>query len=144
MRHLSELKKGQRPNMITHPHMRDATEPLVFEVEYICDVKGSVVGSIEQCAGAHGLRRLSGVIDARVMKSTTYVEFEDGRILKYRNPAPLNQAVDGFDHTAGLFPPGRYRLEPTKAHDRIGARKTRLRGTESRPVPRRQKIVALR
>lgn len=143
MKHLSELRKDQRPTLHTHPHLSDAEEPFVFIVQYDCDVRGATVGDIAHCAGANGIRRVPGVVDARVLRSCSYVEFEDGSIKKFRNPVALNHAVDGFDTLAGVFPPGEYRLVPPSASDRVGQRHRRSGPHHPNPT-RRHKVISLR
>ena len=108
------------PNKATHPHLEDATEPFLMQVRRE-HVRGSVVMDIHACAGARALQSVPHVVDAWVMKSRTFIEFDDGRLLRYQNPHPLRKIVNGFDSTAGLFPEGDYMLAPVQPSARNGA-----------------------
>lgn len=96
----------------------DAKEPFAFTVTSY-DAKGSVVGDPFHCAGACALTKLDGVVGAKVMRSTTTLEFTDGKKVRYRNPKRVQDAVEKFDNTAGLFPPGEYVLTPFTKSQRL-------------------------
>lgn len=103
-----------------------ADEPFEFEVK-TKDVKGSRVADTENCAAACALKSLPGVTRAWVTRARTVIEVE-GQMLRYKNPAALRREVEKFDTTAGLFPPGKYRLqvvsEAERTHKRGKHRKT--------------------
>ena len=88
---------------------------------------GSIVGDHASCAAACALKKRKDIAGAWVMRTRTYIEFIDGRILRYLNPAPLQRAVEQFDLTAGLFPPGKYRLLPVQYSQTSEARRDRPR-----------------
>ena len=100
--------------------LKDATAPLLFTVEKQ-HAKGSIVGDPENCAGACALKSIPGIKYAWVKRSTTIIEFEDGSLIRYRNPSAMQKAVEGFDLSAGIFPPGVYKLIPFSPSQRIGA-----------------------
>jgi hypothetical protein len=145
MKHLRELKPGQLPTIVTHPHLENACEPLDFEVVHERDCRGAVVCSLDNCPAARALRHgVTGVVDARVKDTVTYVEFEDGRMGKYMNPRPLSVSVSRFDRYAGIFPPGSYRLVPPVGKRGVGVHHAR---TSKRSLPqtgRRSETLSLR
>jgi len=101
--------------------MQDATEGFTFVVKEE-DAIGSVVADPSRCAAASALTHMPGVEAAEVRRTTTRIRFAAdapdvpeswrGRWVRWRNPAALKNGVEHFDRTAGLFPPGEYRLQP--------------------------------
>jgi len=144
MKHLSELRPKQKPTLQTHPHLEDARDPFVFIVEGV--IPDTVVGDIAQCAGACALRLMPGVKDARVLRSRTFIEFDDGRLVKFQNALPLNRAVTGFDSTNGYFPPGEYKLLPCDKNNRVGQPRPRgaRDGSKTTDASRTRPIYAVR
>jgi hypothetical protein len=90
------------------------TEPYNFEEFEVTadDVRGSVVADPENCAAARACKRIPGVKQAWVFRTRTVLLREDGTAVRYKNPASLRKTVEGYDVTAGLFPPGTYKLRP--------------------------------
>jgi len=87
------------------------------------DVRGSVVADPENCAAARACKRLPGVKQAWVFRTRTILLREDGIAVRYKNPNGLRRMVEGFDMTAGLFPPGTYKLAPINEGSRMEKRK---------------------
>lgn len=116
-------------------HLVDATEPLTFTVEPQ-HAKGSIVGDPENCAGACALRSIPGVTHAWVRRSTTWLQMEDGRVVRYRNPRALQTAVENFDSTSGLFPPGQYVLRVYGKSQKLVNQRKRPRGNRTGDVPK--------
>lgn len=134
----------RHPTRRSHPELEDALEPYTFTVTYKEHVKGSVVGDTQRCAAAKALSSQPGVKNAWVTRLRTYIEFEDGMVLKFRNPENVRKAVDGFDGTAGLFPPGTYRLFPVNPGDRVGGRAKRTKSEKGQEKYKRPQKGALR
>lgn len=128
------------PTRVTHPHLEDGVGEYTFEVTKD-HLKGSRVADYEECAGACALKALPGIKNAWVMRTRTFLEYEDGTVLKWRNPKKLQTAIERFDSTAGLFPPGTYVLRETAEKDRAGASHQppvpvpHNRGTSARKYP---------
>ena len=107
-----------------YPVGKKITEPdteLAFTV-VDDDVVGSVVADKEDCAAARALCRLPDIEHAWVFRSRTLIRFTSGAIERYENPASLRKAIEGFDNSAGLFPPGDYVLKPLKPSNRREAK----------------------
>lgn len=137
-------KPRRHPTRRSHPELEDALESFVFTVTYKEHVKGSVVGDTQRCAAARALSSQPGIKNAWVTRLRTFIEFDDGMLLKYRNPTNVERAVDNYDGTAGLFPPGTYVLTPVNAANRIGARASRPRSEPGREKSKRPRKSALR
>jgi hypothetical protein len=90
------------------------TEPYGFAEFEVTpdDVRGSVVADPENCAAARACKRLPGVKQAWVFRTRTVLLRDDGTAVRFKNPAALQKTVEGYDATAGLFPPGVYKLRP--------------------------------
>lgn len=138
----------KKPTRKTHK-IHDLTEDLIFEVLPV-DAKGSRVGDPEECAGACALRRIPYVQHAWVQRSTTTLLLEDGTVVRGENAAEMQATVEGYDSTAGLFPPGKYRIKaPCPAHTEKGQRERNERNkynrNGSRPASsRKRKVNVLR
>lgn len=104
---------------------RDAEKENVFafSVEPEDNI-GAVQCCPHRCAGHNALMRLSGVKDAWVGAARTWIEYEDGRVLKFRNPEALKNGQTGFDQGYS-FPPGDYDVRTIEPSSRKGARKHR-------------------
>jgi hypothetical protein len=119
-----------------------AEEDFSFTVD-VDDVKGSVVGDTQNCAAACALRMYPHVNKAWVMRTRTIIEFKDshpqwgGRTLRWMNPRNLQTAVEHFDGTAGLFPPGIYDLRVVTPARRVKKRDRKVTGT--RPYTQKNK-----
>lgn len=107
------------PTKWTHPKLQDGKGEFWFTVlpEH---VQGSHVRDPEQCAGACALKDLPEIKNAWVMRTRTFLEHADGQMFKWANPVNLQKAVEKFDVTAGLFPPGEYKLVETEAREKVG------------------------
>lgn len=103
----------------------EITEPYSFEEFEVTadDVRGSVVADPENCAAAKACKRIPGVKQAWVFRTRTVLLREDGTAVRYKNPAALKRTVEGYDVTAGLFPPGAYKLRPINTGSRKERRK---------------------
>lgn len=113
---------SKRPNSRT----RTIVEPLEgrdFDVEAV-DVKDSIVLNPEHCAAARACKRgIEGVVNAWVYRTRTSLLMSDGTVHRYKNPAALTKTIEGFDNTAGFFPPGTYKLNPINPGSRTERRK---------------------
>lgn len=87
------------------------------------DVRGSVVANPEACAAARACTRLEGIVAAWVFRTRTLLLREDGVVERYKNPASLTRTIEGYDSTAGYFPPGTYNLRPINPGSRVEKRK---------------------
>lgn len=103
----------------------DATEELLFEVTRE-DMFNGVPKSITDCGGACGINRLPVVYRAWVRNYITYVEFEDGSVKRYMNPAEIVRQVRNNDYI-GLFEQGTYTLRPPRPSWGTEARRKRAR-----------------
>jgi hypothetical protein len=128
----------------------EITEPYGFAEFEVTpdDVRGSVVADPENCAAARACKRLPGVKQAWVFRTRTVLLREDGTAVRFKNPASLQRTVEGYDASAGMFPPGTYKLRPINAGSRrerrailnaknpkrenLGVRK--IKEADSRPV----------
>jgi hypothetical protein len=91
------------------------------------DCKGSVVSDACKCASAVAIKRQldKAVLEVWVKRTRTFIEYKDGRILRFANPVDLQKTIENYDVTAGLFPPGDYVLTPIPLSDRKGERAKR-------------------
>jgi len=109
------------PTKASHKNLEYATEPFFFTVE-LSDVIGSTVGDYNKCAAARACRSMKNIEDAWVSRDRTVLLFTNGKLLKYQNPELLTAAVDQYDKTAGMFPPGNYRLRCVSTKQRSGGK----------------------
>ena len=132
-------KEDSMPTLRGYPNLKPGKAPLKFKVEPK-DAIGSRVAHKTDCAGARALRRIPGIEKAWVSRSRTVILWKSGRMEKFQNPSSLQKAVDKFDATAGMFPPGEYILKPLDKNNLPGARHQYAgAGVKVRPSKSRQK-----
>lgn len=86
------------------------------------NVRGSVVADPENCAAAKACAQLDGIEHAWVYRTRTILLRDDGSYVRYKNPASLTRTVEGYDASAGVFPPGTYKLNPINRGSRAERR----------------------
>jgi hypothetical protein len=100
------------------------------------DIKGSKMGSPEDCAAARALRRENGVMAVSVFRGRTYVKFKD-RVERYVTSSRLRQETISFDRgSPDSFLEGEYKILPPKGNSALGAdhRRGRRGGKDKRGV----------
>lgn len=64
------------------------------------------------CVVAQAIRRLKGVVDVKVTRTYTIIWFASGKVIRYRTPAALAEALTYWDRTKEWrLLPGTYTLE---------------------------------
>src|SRR5581483_2317727 len=87
------------------------------------------------CVVAQALRKIRGVIDAKVYKSYTVVWFSNGKAVRYRTPFALAEALTYWDRMGEWkLKPGAYCLEVPLPSQTIKAQKRYAKRAKLRVV----------
>src|SRR5580765_2932088 len=117
------------PTHINDLPIIDATEPLMLEVES-CDKEGASPGNPQNCVAAKGLKRMPGVVEARVYRSRVYIRMNGAQHwTRYTAPRSLAIEEEMFDR-AGEFEPQKFKLSVLKPSSRTDGTR---QGGEDKP-----------
>lgn len=122
------------PTRRAYPHLMDATEALDTEVVWELDVKGATVCDRHNCPLARSLLRMPTVNDVVVTDHRVFIEFTDGRLLRYVNPH--HEITQRYDWDTS-FSPGVYTLKAPTRSERIGKQRgSNMEGSQTRRTKR--------
>jgi hypothetical protein len=86
----------------------DAKKPLLLEVRKV-DVTKAVQKNSKCCGFARACKRIPHVRAAYFFRSTAWVEYDDGKIVRYILPPSVQKEIVSFDRSK-IMAPGTYQL----------------------------------
>jgi hypothetical protein len=115
-------KKPRKPKRVLRPlsdlPLKDAKRDLILTVKE-ADIKGAKRKDNDACAAANALCRQGHFKQAKVFKTTTYVQLRDGSWERFITPKALYMEIMIYDR-GGRFEAGDFRLEAPKGIKRLG------------------------
>lgn len=108
----------------------DAIAPLTIKVG-ARDAKSGIIGDPRNCAIARALKRQGVAQNVAVGASIVYVERADGVWVRYQLKSEDKKMIQAFDQLR-YFRPGTYELQPPAPSKRIGARRGKPSGSNTR------------
>lgn len=129
-----------KPLKLDNVDCKDARKDLVLDIRET-DIKGAKREDNYACAAAHALCRQEHYRQAKVCKTTTFVQTKDGRWLRYRTPKSLYIELMIFDR-GGKVQPGQHTLSAPKGSQRLGMHvKPKGKGGTTGRSPRAQHTI---